>query len=174
MPEDKKDITPRAEVLREAEQLITGDRNETYGTPTQNFTNIAGLWNIQFRHLLKDGMEFSATDVALAMVHVKMARMVAQPKRDNFVDLAGYAACGYEALGEEKTNPAPEPETLLGVVPPRASGDVFVPAMTNPYAINVTTTGANSEGTAALVRGALKNSRRRPIEDMPHECGPCC
>lgn len=121
MTDDQKDITPRAEVLREAEQLITGDRNETYGTPTQNFTNIAELWNVQFAHLLKDDAKFSAYDVALAQIHVKMARMVAQPKRDNFVDIAGYAACGWEAKDSE-------PNAMTGVVPPKkfAAGGTFV------------------------------------------------
>lgn len=104
------EVTPRAEVLREAETLITGDRNHTYGTPTQNFTNIAALWNVQFAHLLKDDAEFTATDVALAQIHVKMGRMVAQPKRDNFVDIAGYSACGYETTIE----PEPEPAALTG------------------------------------------------------------
>ena len=96
--QDQEDVTPRAEVLREAESLITGDRNETYGTPTQNFTNIAEFWNTQFAHMLQPGARFTPQDVAIAMVHVKLARMIAQPKRDNWVDLAGYAACGYEAM----------------------------------------------------------------------------
>lgn len=112
MSEDHKDITPRADLLREAERLITGDRNETYGTPTQNFTNIADLWNIQFRHLLADGKQFTPADVALALIQVKLARTIAQPKRDNWTDIAGYAACGYETTVKE------EPAAITGVVPP--------------------------------------------------------
>lgn len=91
------DVPPRAAVLREAEGLITGDRNQSYGTPTQNFTNIAELWSIQFQDLLKDGAKFTAAQVAQAQIHVKMARMIAQPKRDNYVDVAGYAGCGWES-----------------------------------------------------------------------------
>lgn len=93
-------IPPRALLLQEAEKLITGDRNKTYGTPTQNFQNIADLWNVQFGHLLKDGVKLNGAHVAQALCHVKLARMVAQPKRDNFVDLAGYAACGWEAQAD--------------------------------------------------------------------------
>jgi hypothetical protein len=187
MSDDQKDVTPRAEVLREAEKLITGDRNETYGTPTQNFDNIAKLWNVQFRHLLKDGAEFAAADVALAQIHVKMARMVAQPKRDNFVDLAGYAACGWECIpGEEE--PEDEISPLTGVVPPRATGGVFTPVDPGryaPYMVNVTTSGVHDpEEIAAMLRGAVRAQRPvrdsldpsccQPVEDDQHECGPCC
>jgi hypothetical protein len=31
------------------------------------------------------------------MIGLKLARITAQPKRDNWTDIAGYAACGYEA-----------------------------------------------------------------------------
>lgn len=91
----------RARVLREAEKLITGDRNETYGSPTTNFQNTADLWSVQLSHKLKEGERFTAVDVALLMVHLKLARMIAQPKRDNFVDGAGYLACAWECQEEE-------------------------------------------------------------------------
>lgn len=101
MTDDSK--TPRRQVLEEAADLIDGDRNKTYGSPTQNFTNIAELWNTRFAHLLKDGAEFDAADVADAMILLKVARNIADKKRDNFVDIAGYAGCGYEAtLSEDK------------------------------------------------------------------------
>lgn len=91
--------SPRAKVLQEAESLITGDRNASYGTPTQNFQNTADLLNVQFGHKLKEG--FTATDVAMIMIQLKMARLIASPnKRDNWVDLAGYAACGFETTEE--------------------------------------------------------------------------
>lgn len=96
------EVTPRGALLREAEALITGDRNKSYGSPTENFQNIADLWTVQFGHKLADGQGFTAPDVAVAMIHVKQARLMAQPKRDNFVDIAGYAACGWEA--QEATN----------------------------------------------------------------------
>jgi len=94
-------VPPRVGVLQEAEKLITGDRNKTYGEPTENFQNIAALWNTQLGHKLVEGQAFTATDVALLMAQVKLARMITQPKRDNFVDLAGYAACGWETQEKE-------------------------------------------------------------------------
>jgi hypothetical protein len=92
--------TTRGAVLLEARQLITGDRNKTYGSPTENFKNIAELLNIQFAHKLKPDAAFNAVDVAVIMLQVKLARMIAQPKRDNFVDLAGYAACAWQCQEE--------------------------------------------------------------------------
>lgn len=86
--------TPREQILTEAAGLITGDRNKTYGPPTENFANTAALWNVQIGHKLKTPL--TAADVAQLMVQLKMARMIAQPKRDNYVDAAGYLACGWE------------------------------------------------------------------------------
>lgn len=90
-------IPPRREILQEAADLITGDRNKTYGSPTQNFTDTATLWNTLLRPKLAEGQQIQPGDVAMLMVALKLARMVAQPKRDNWVDVAGYAGCGYEA-----------------------------------------------------------------------------
>lgn len=92
--------TPRESVLTEAAGLITGDRNQSYGSPTQNFSDIAGMFTIQLGHKLKDGERIEPGEVAELMALVKLCRMKAQPKRDNWVDLAGYAACGFEADAE--------------------------------------------------------------------------
>lgn len=97
-----EELTERAALLREAEKLITGDRNQSYGSPTENFSNTAALWNVMFNHLLKDGAQFTAAHVAQAMCQLKLARMIAQPKRDNYLDLAGYAACGWETEAIER------------------------------------------------------------------------
>lgn len=91
--------SPRSEILDEARTLITGDRNLSYGTPTQNFQNTADLWNVQLGHKLKDGEKFTGTDVALLMTHLKMARLIASgTKRDNYADAIGYMACAWETV----------------------------------------------------------------------------
>lgn len=90
----ESDITPRRELLAEADKLVHSDRNATYGEPTQNFQDTAALWNIQFSHKLSE--PFTAEDVAKAMIGLKLARMKAASKYDNWVDIAGYAACGWE------------------------------------------------------------------------------
>jgi hypothetical protein len=94
------DTTERGEVLTEAKGLIEGDRNKSYGSPTQNFSNTAEVWTALLRHKLKDGEVITATEVGTLMVGLKLARTVAQPKRDNFVDMAGYAACAWQTIAD--------------------------------------------------------------------------
>lgn len=95
--------TPREGVLSEAATLITGDRNQTYGSPTQNFTDTANVWNTILRRKLKDGESIQPGEVASMMIALKLVRNIAQEKRDNFVDIAGYAACGWEAIENGRT-----------------------------------------------------------------------
>lgn len=107
---DKVDLSPRESVLAEAASLITGDRNKTYGSPTQNFQNTAELWTVLLRHKLKDGEVIDPNEVGTLMVALKLARTVAQDKRDNYVDMAGYAACAHEAsVGSEEEAPTEQP-----------------------------------------------------------------
>ena len=87
------DFAGRGGHLDEAKSLICGDRNAQYGSPTQDFERIAGMWTILF------GRQFSAHEVAMAMVCLKLSRLVHSPgKRDSWVDGAGYLACGWECV----------------------------------------------------------------------------
>lgn len=82
---------PRASILHEAESLICGDRNTSYGPPTKDFERIAAMWSTLF------GRTFQPHEVAMAMECLKLSRLVHSPtKRDNWTDMAGYAACGWE------------------------------------------------------------------------------
>jgi len=79
--------TIREEILQEAQSLIVGDREHDYGAPEDNFQRIADVWNVLFPEA-----NFTASDVALAMIGLKLARSPQGYKRDTAVDLAGYAA----------------------------------------------------------------------------------
>ena len=72
-------------ILQKAESLVKGDRGKNYGHPIVDFSRTARLWTA-----LKD-VEFSASDVAKFMIAVKLSRETNRPKRDNRVDIAGYA-----------------------------------------------------------------------------------
>tara|TARA_R100000687_G_scaffold30529_1_gene25252 strand:- start:333 stop:629 length:297 start_codon:yes stop_codon:yes gene_type:complete len=72
-------------ILEKAEELVMGDRGVNYGHPIVDFSRTAKIWTA-----LKD-VEFSASDVAKFMIAVKLSRETNNPKRDNRVDIAGYA-----------------------------------------------------------------------------------
>ena len=81
----------REEVLDKAKEIVTGARQTTYGTPEDSFTTIADLWGSYL------GKDLSPKDVAMLMVLLKVARSKgAAGYSDNYVDIAGYAACAGE------------------------------------------------------------------------------
>ncbi len=83
----------RQRVLEEAMKCVTRDRNASYGSPEDNFNHIADLWNAQLKSRLGE-FKFTALDVAVMFCLMKIARIRTSPaKDDNYIDLAGYAAC---------------------------------------------------------------------------------
>ena len=76
------------DVLEEALRITKGDRNASYGPPDQDFQRTAQMWSA-----IK-GVPFESREVALFMVALKLSRETHQRKRDNWVDIAGYARCG--------------------------------------------------------------------------------
>jgi hypothetical protein len=76
---------------------VCGDREQDYGSPENNFQIIANLWGAY------SGYEFDAKDVAAMLALLKIARIASgHAKADNWVDLAGYAACGGEIETSEE------------------------------------------------------------------------
>lgn len=86
----------RKEVLDQAAICVCGQRQEDYGKPEDNFSNIAKLWSAY-----KD-VEFTTKDVALMMGLLKIARMKAGTKLDSAVDACGYMAIAGEIMTENK------------------------------------------------------------------------
>ena len=86
--------TPRGDILDTAKQYITKDRAEEHGDLASNFSTIAAYWST---HL---NTSVSATDVAVMMNLVKIARIKSNPTNmDNWIDGCGYLACGAELAG---------------------------------------------------------------------------
>lgn len=88
----------RGDVLDTAKGLITGNREEQYGSPQANFQRIADMWNAY----LPEHVTIGAADVAVMMTLVKIARLSnTLGHADSFIDAAGYMALGAE-LSEAK------------------------------------------------------------------------
>jgi hypothetical protein len=81
-------------ILREAEELIRGERAVVYGDAKINHDRIAALWNAYITG--KYGVSsLEAIDAAIMMMLVKIARLEHTPNhRDSYVDIAGYAELG--------------------------------------------------------------------------------
>ncbi len=86
----------RLETLEAAKTAVCGDRDQKYGAPEDNFGRIAEFWST-YR-----GIKFTPGDVAAMLSLMKIARMVKSPDHaDNWIDLAGYAACGSEVTAKK-------------------------------------------------------------------------
>lgn len=77
-------------ILQEAYQIIYGDREQTYGAPDKNLNCIAAMWSAYLASTEQD--HITAHDVCMMMILLKTARQAHAFKRDNLVDVCGYAA----------------------------------------------------------------------------------
>lgn len=90
----------RSEILKAAERCVCTDRNQQYSEPEDNFRTISMLWSV---YLCARGMDqpLGAADVGAMMALFKLGRIATGgDKADNFIDLAGYAACAGEISTE--------------------------------------------------------------------------
>lgn len=77
---------PSETILEEAKRLVHGDRGEDYGHPAEDFERVGKIWGAIL------GIDpVPARLVALCLVGLKLSRQSNKPKRDNLVDIAGYA-----------------------------------------------------------------------------------
>lgn len=74
--------------LEEAQRLVHGDRGESYGHPFVDYTRTGRMWGA----ILGIG-DIDPRICCLMMAAVKISREIQSHKRDNLVDLAGYAEC---------------------------------------------------------------------------------
>ena len=71
-------------------------RAKMYGAPEDSFDRIGKMWSA-FK-----GCEFSRNDVVIMMILLKVAREAFQHKRDNFIDIIGYAAHAGNFASDER------------------------------------------------------------------------
>lgn len=83
----------RRETLDRAAECVLRDRAATHGGVEDTFGAIAGLWSVYL------GRPLVPHDVAALLALLKIARLRANHGHDdNWIDLAGYAACGSELV----------------------------------------------------------------------------
>lgn len=92
---------PGDTILAEAVRITDGSRQGDYGHPQDDFARTAKMWSGILKHKLRDGTEIEAGDIPLCMIAVKLARQAHRHKRDNLVDIAGYARTAAMIAGEE-------------------------------------------------------------------------
>jgi len=78
--------TPPETILQEADRLVSDDRREDYGHPLDDFGRVTRM-----AHALWGRGPETEEEHAMYMILVKLARQVNRAKRDNLVDIAGYA-----------------------------------------------------------------------------------
>lgn len=72
-------------ILDEAKTIVEGSRQADYGSPVEGFELIAKLAS------LITGKDLAPDDCCSVLIAVKLSRETFNHKRDNLVDLCGYA-----------------------------------------------------------------------------------
>lgn len=112
----------RADLLRRAAELTTGDRNKTYGHPHDNMSAAADMMTAylvnKYRGSTLDERQFALTaeDVAHFMTIMKMVRTFSGSfHADNYIDSACYQAIAGECRSIDETDSRPEPNPMTRV-----------------------------------------------------------
>lgn len=88
-------------VLQEAIQITGGERQRDYGHAKLIHERIALMWNSYLSVRKNPSSPISGSDVSNMMILLKQVRNAQTPKRDNWVDIAGYSRCGAKIEGFE-------------------------------------------------------------------------
>ena len=83
-------------ILAEAEDIVNGSRQSDYGDANESFSRIATIASVM------TGKELAPEDCCAVMMAVKLVRESFNHKRDNLVDLCGYAHIMNEIRESEK------------------------------------------------------------------------
>jgi len=78
-------------ILLEANAIIYGDREKTYGDPAFNLTSIAEFWRLYLERKHNVLIALLPEDICQMMVLLKIARLMNDPTHtDSLRDMAGY------------------------------------------------------------------------------------
>ena len=105
MSDHETPLPPTESILEEAQRLTHGARAADYGHPIHDYTRVARLWEVI---LDLPTLSIDPARAALCMVAIKISRECHRPKRDNCVDMAGYAWVAH-AIREKQADVEPTP-----------------------------------------------------------------
>jgi hypothetical protein len=73
-------------ILKEAFEIVWGDRKDDYGTPSESLERVAKIWSVILHK------EITPSQVTLCMIGLKLARASSgdAPTYDSMLDIAGY------------------------------------------------------------------------------------
>jgi hypothetical protein len=93
-------------ILREAEEIIFGDREKTYGNPAFNLESIAEFWMLYIARTHNVQVPLTPTDICYLMVLLKLARLMNSPEHeDSQRDGIGYFALASRIQRAERELP---------------------------------------------------------------------
>lgn len=88
-------------ILQMANEIIHGRRNDEYGPAERSFKTIAKMWTAYLQACRHDREYVTASDVAMMMILLKVARTDHVPTTDSLIDICGYAALNAECIDED-------------------------------------------------------------------------
>jgi len=86
----------RTKVALEAIELINGDRQATYGPPSENLARLADRWSQRLNRSL------APSEAALMLVDLKLSRLMHSADEDGYRDAIGYLAIAAELAEQEQ------------------------------------------------------------------------
>lgn len=85
----------KEKLIEQAYTVVTGERQQAYGSPKDNLTVTAAIWSAQLSRILT--RPITPGEVAQLMVGLKLARLVQSPDHvDSWLDVIGWGAVGGE------------------------------------------------------------------------------
>lgn len=86
-------------ILEDALKVTGQDRPKDYVHPRDDFGCTAAIWQAMIKVRYGAELPLTADFVGLMMAAMKISREAGRHKRDNLIDIAGYAECVDKTLG---------------------------------------------------------------------------